>query len=137
MVDEVDEASGWDSIEAAFSETYGGVQPVHFAPGPPPSLGGVVSRISAYEAAIGCHFVSFGRTELFGKESDDAEVSGWAYELTLRSPAAPEPQGWAVELLLAVAQVTQQRGVVFADGHRLDVGGAIGSGDSALRAVAF
>ena len=40
-------------------------------------------------------------TELFAKESEDADVSGWGYELTLRSPAAGEPQAWALELLFA------------------------------------
>jgi hypothetical protein len=50
---------------------------------------------------------------------------------------ADAPQGWALELLVAVARVTQQQGVVFGDGHRLDVGGSIGGHESPLRAIAF
>jgi hypothetical protein len=64
-------------------------------------------------------------------------VSGWGYELTLRTPVGDEPQGWALKLLRAVARVTQQRGVVFGEGHRLDVGSGIGGDRSPLRAVAF
>jgi suppressor of fused len=64
-------------------------------------------------------------------------VSGWGYELTLRTLVGDEPQGWALELLRAVAHVTQQRGVVFGEGHRLDVGSGIGGDRSLLRAVAF
>jgi suppressor of fused-like protein len=135
--DEVDEAPGWDSIETAFSAAYVGVAPRHYSPGPPVSLGGILDGISAYETPKGWHFVTFGLTELFAKESDDAEVSGWGYELTLRAPVGDEPQGWAFELLLAVARVTQQRRVVFGEGHRLDVGSSIGGDGSALRAVAF
>jgi hypothetical protein len=133
----VDKAPGWDSIDAAFAEAYPGVQPLHYAPGPPVSLGGVVDGISAYETPNGWHLVTFGLTELFAKESDDAEVSGWGYELTLRTPLADAPQGWALELLVAVARVTQQRGGVFGKGHRLDVGGSIGGDESPLRALAF
>jgi suppressor of fused-like protein len=134
---EVDEAPGWDSIETAFSEVYTGVAPQHYAPGPPVSLGGILDGISAYETPSGWHFVTFGLTELFAKESADGEVSGWGYELTLRTPQADEPQGWALELLLAVARTTQQQGVQFGEGHRLEVGGCIGGDGSPLSALAF
>jgi hypothetical protein len=49
--DQVDEAPGWDSIDAAFADTYPGVEPLHYAPDPPVSLGGVVDGISAYETS--------------------------------------------------------------------------------------
>jgi suppressor of fused-like protein len=137
VADEVDEAPGWDSIEVAFSDAYPGVEPLRYAPGPPVSLGGIVDGISAYETPKGWHLVTFGLTELFAKGSDEAQLSGWGYELTLRTPVADAPQGWALELLLAVARVTQHRGVVFGEGHRLDVGSSIGGDRSPLRAVAF
>ena len=137
MADQVDEAPGWASIEAAFSAAYPGVEPRHYAPGPPVSLGGILDGISAYETPQGWHLVTFGLTELYAKESGDPQVSGWGYELTLRTLGADEPQGWALELLLAVAQVTHARDVVFGDGHRLDVGSSIGGDRSPLGAVAF
>jgi hypothetical protein len=64
--------------------------------------------IRAYETPKGWHLVTFGLTELFAKESEDPRVSGWGYELTLRTPAADEPQGRAMELL-AVAHETQEQ----------------------------
>ena len=137
MTADGDDAPGWASIEAAFSEVYPGVEPRHYSPGPPVSLGGILDGISAYETPQGWHLVTFGLTELFAKDSDDDKVSGWGYELTLRTPRDGEPQGWALELVQAVAQVSQQRGVRFGEGHRLDVGGSIGGDGSALRALAF
>jgi hypothetical protein len=137
MTDEVDEGPGWSSIEAAFSEAYPGVEPRHYAPEAAVSLGGIVDGVSAYETSTGWHLVTFGLTELFTKEADDAQVSGWGYELTLRTPMADEPQRWALELLLAVAKATQRRGVLFGEGHRLDIGSGIGGDGSRLQAVAF
>ena len=128
---------GWASIEAAFSAAYPGVEPRHYAPGPPVALDGVVDGISAYETPAGWHLVTFGLTELYAKDSDDAQASGWGYELTVRTPAAAEPPGWALELILAVARTTRQQGVVYGEGHRLDAGGRVGGEASALTAIAF
>jgi hypothetical protein len=135
--DAVDDAPGWTSIETAFAEVYPEVEPSHYAPGPPVSLGGVLDGISAYRSPEGWHFVTFGLTELYAKESDDPQHSGWGYELTLRTPPADTPQGWALELLHAVAQVTQRHNVLFGEGHRLDPRSRIGGDSSPLQAVAF
>jgi suppressor of fused-like protein len=134
---EVEDAPGWTSVETAFADVYPGVEPVHYAPGPPVSLGGVLDGISAYRSADGWHFVTFGLTELYVKESDDPQHSGWGYELTLRTPLADAPQDWALELLHAVAQVTQRHNVLFAEGHRLDPRSNIGGDASPLQALAF
>ena len=127
---------GWESIDAAFAELYPGIEPHHVAPALPTGLGGALDGISAYAAEDRWHFVTYGLTELYEKESDDPDVSGWGYELTLLAPRADEPPAWAFQLLLAVATQTDE-GTLFDVGHRLDTGHDIAGGDGPLTAVAF
>ena len=134
MAAESPNAPGWDSIDAAFAEVYPD-EPHHVATAPPTALGGVLDGISAYAAADRWHFVTYGLTELYQKESDDPDVSGWGYELTLLTPPAGEPPQWAFELLLAVARQTTG-GTRFDVGHRIDTGRDISGGDGPLTAVA-
>lgn len=131
------EAAGWESITAAFAHAYPGVDPVHRAPAVPPGLGGSLNGISAYASDDRWHFVTYGLTELFGKDSDDPDLSGWGYELTLLTPPSSDPPPWAFNLLLGVAGATQNKGEVFERGHRLDPGGPIDGDVSHLRAIAF
>jgi suppressor of fused-like protein len=137
MATESRDAPGWDSIDAAFAEVYPGVEPHHVAPELPTALGGALDGISAYAADDRWHLVTYGLTELYEKESDDPDVSGWGYELTLLTPRTDEPPAWAFELLLAVATQTAEGGMVFDIGHRLDTGHDITGGESPLTAVAF
>ena len=104
---------------------------------PPPGLGGALNGISAFGGRDRWHFVTYGLTELFHKESDDPNVSGWGYELTLLTHASAEPPRWALSLLLAVARITQEQGEWFDAGHRLDTGGDIAGGSGPLTAIAF
>jgi suppressor of fused len=137
MAAESEEAPGWDSIDAAFAKAYPRVEPHHVAPALPVALGGTLEGISAYAATNRWHFVTYGLTELYEKESNDPEVSGWGYELTLITPPAKEPPAWAFELLLALAGQTQELGTLFDVGHRVDAGRDITGGGSPLTAIAF
>ena len=128
---------GWESIDAAFAEVYPAGEPHHVAPALPTALGGALDGISAYAAEDRWHFVTYGLTELYEKESDDPDMSGWGYELTVLTPRADEPPAWAFELLLAVATQTGEGGMLFDVGHRLDTGHDISGGVGALTAVAF
>jgi hypothetical protein len=84
-----DPVPGWDAINAALEPTYGEVEPLHWGTvkrwrnGGPDPLDG----ISAYRVdgpPPHWHFVSYGLSELYRKESEDPEVSGWGIELTFR-----------------------------------------------------
>jgi hypothetical protein len=137
MPDDDERAPGWQSIDEAFEHVYPGVEAVHFTPGPPPGLGGALNGISVFGTNDRWHFVTYGLTELFQKESDDPGISGWGYELTLLTQPSGEPPRWALSLLLAVARVTQEQGERFDAGHRLDTGNDIAGGDGLLTALAF
>jgi len=86
------------------------------------------------------HFVSYGMSDLYGKETDDSEVSGWGLEFTLRLRRndEPEPPSWALSLLNNLARYVFQTGNVFDLGHHMDLNGPIALGsETAIRAIAF
>jgi hypothetical protein len=93
----------------------------------------------AYRAGAHWLLVTLGLTELFDKESDDATVSGWGFELTMRLPRAKaEPPAWALRLLDRLGRYVFSSGSALAPGHRMDPGGPItGTPDTRLTALAF
>lgn len=78
---------GWKAIEGAFAAVYPGqTDPKHYAVTIPWSLGGndPLDGISIYDGGDNWHFVTFGLSELYEKETDDPEYSGYGMEFTLR-----------------------------------------------------
>ena len=64
-----DGAPGWDSITAAFAAVYPDVTPVHKALPPGLAFGAPLQGVSAFPGPHGWHFVTYGLTELWTKES--------------------------------------------------------------------
>ncbi len=147
MADE-DEGStvGWDTLDAALAKLYGDVNPAHWGTLVPYALGGddPLHGVSAY-AAGGAkphwHYVTYGFTDLFEKETDDPEVSGFGFELTFRlarSAADTTPPTWPIGMLQNLARYVFKTGNVFAPGHHMDANGPIClDSETALRAIAF
>jgi len=97
--EEPDPASGWGALSATLDRIYAGQEPLHMGTILRWRLGGPdpLDGMSAYLHPDGhWHYVGFGLTELYDKESDDPEWSGWGFELTfrLRHPGAEPPQPW-------------------------------------------
>lgn len=83
------------------------------------------------------HLVTYGLSELESKQSDDAEHSGWGFELTLRVPDPAETPSWGVDLLNNLAAYVWTQGHPFAAGDHLDLRGPIKLGaDTAITAAA-
>ena len=81
------EAVGWDAIEKEFLRVYPGqTHPKHYGTIIKWMLGGKdpLDGISVYDGGSYWHFVSFGQTEIYEKETDDPEISGYGYELTFK-----------------------------------------------------
>ncbi|MCR4950736.1 MAG: suppressor of fused domain protein [Solobacterium sp.] len=81
------EAVGWDAIEQEFLRVYPGQNnPKHYGTIIKWMLGGKdpLDGISVYDGGSYWHFVSFGQTEIYEKETDDPEISGYGYELTFK-----------------------------------------------------
>ena len=101
------------------------------------AFGSPLQGLSAYRGPSWWHFVTYGLTELFAKESEDAEWSGWGYELTMRTPPTESPPDWAFGVLASLAKLTQGNQVLFGDGHRLQTGHPLAGLPTRLTAVAF
>ena len=85
MVDDADAASespGWEAINRALEPLDPGVEPQHWGTLLKWRLGGPdpLDGISIYEREDHWHYVSFGMSELYLKESEAEEVSGWGFE---------------------------------------------------------
>ena len=81
------EAIGWHAIEEEFLRIYPGqTNPKHYGTIIRWIFGGndPLDGISVYDGGDYWHFVSFGQTEIYEKESDVKEISGYGYELTFK-----------------------------------------------------
>lgn len=79
--------SGWDAIEQEFLRIYPGQNnPKHYGTLIKWRFGGndPLDGVSIYDGGDYWHFVSYGLTELYDKECEDPEVSGYGFELTLK-----------------------------------------------------
>ena len=140
------EALGWEAIDRAMAKLYGDAQPAHWGTAVPFHLGGEdpLHGVSAYRSEAGrphWHYVTYGLTELFDKETDDPGSSGFGFELTFRLARTAEetaPPVWPVSLLQNLARYVFHTGNVFSPGHHMNANGPIHAGSAtALRALAF
>lgn len=112
---------------------YPGQEPRHFGAVISYRLGGSdpLDGISVYrseEARPHWHFVTFGLSELYAKETEDPGVSGYGFELTFRlacAPDASEPPTWPLNFLQNMARYVFKTGNVFDDGHWMTANGPI------------
>lgn len=126
-------STGWDAISSACAVLYPGQEPKHFGTlisyrlgGPDPLQG--ISAWKRTEPVPHWHFVTYGFSELYEKESDDKDVSGYGFELTFRlktSPDAQEPPVWPLNFLQNLARYVFQSGNVFRNGDWMTANGPI------------
>ncbi len=140
------ESQGWDAIDQALESLYGEQQAKHYGTAIPYMLGGEdpLDGISVYESnspAPHWHFVTYGFSELYEKESDDEHTSGYGFELTFRlkrQENEEEPPSWAINLLQNMGRYVFGSGNVFHSGDYLDANGPIClASDTSLTALAF
>ncbi len=138
--------TGWDAIDQELLKVYGDQEPKHYGTVIPYLLGGEdpLEGISAYKSETPVphwHFVTYGFSELYEKESEDADYSGYGFELTfrlVRSEDEEEPPAWALNLLQNMGRYVFNSGNVFRSGDYLDANGPICQGaDTRLTALAF
>jgi hypothetical protein len=137
---EADNSPGWDAIDAALQPIYGDRKPYHFGTIISYALGGPdpIHGISAYrnsEPSPHWHFVTYGFSELWTKESSNSEVSGFGFELTFRPVCKPKekaPPNWALNFLQNLGRYVFETGNAFGVGHTLPLNGPIEAGSSTL-----
>jgi hypothetical protein len=127
------EAPGWDAIDAALGKLFPGQKPAHWGTNRLPGQDGLYA-LSAYRQGDGWFFVTYGLSELFSKDSDDADVSGWGFEMTMRvTGSGAEPPAWPRALLDRLGSYVFSSGRPFADGHRFDAVSQITGGNPPTR----
>jgi suppressor of fused len=143
---EEEQAVGWDAIDAALENIYKGKEPRHYAAVIPWMLGGPdpLNGISVWkrlDPSPHWHYVTYGFSELYEKDSDDKEISGYGFELTFRVACDPddqEPPAWALNLLQNLGRYVFQSGNVFASGHWMNANGPIAlETDTELKSIAI
>jgi len=76
------DAPGWEAIDARLAELYPDLEPKHYGTLHRFTLGGPdpLDGVSFYPRAAPMphwHIVGYGMSELYAKETEDAEHSGW------------------------------------------------------------
>ena len=128
-----DSAPGWIAIDSALARLYPGQEPKHYGTLIKWRLGGrdPLDGISAWKRESPLphwHFVTYGLTELYSKESANPAVSGFGFELTFRVACDAnddEPPRWALSFLQNLARYVFQSGNAFKDGHWMTANGPI------------
>lgn len=139
-----DNTKGWDAIDGALTKIYSDQEPQHHAPKVHHSLGGSeqLDGVSIYknEKRKFYHYITYGFSELYDKETDDPKVSGFGFELTFRlkyvSRQSKYPV-WPVNFLQNIAKVVFEKGLVFDDYHSLGTGPIKDDSDTEIKAVLF
>lgn len=144
-----DRSPGWEAIDEALAGIYGDVEPKHYGTimkwklgGPDPLDGVSIYESTKFDVAH-WHYVGYGLTELYEKESNYAEESGWGFELTFRlrrdsdDPAA-QPPVWPINLMQNLARYVFESRATFAAGHHMNANGPISVGSTTeLTALLF
>ncbi|MFC4912469.1 suppressor of fused domain protein [Actinomadura gamaensis] len=142
----MDESPGWTAIDRALQPLYGDTEPRHWGTIVAYRLGGPdpLDGVSAYVRDDHWHYVSYGMSELYGKESENPDESGWGFEFTFRLARAPgedeaEPPVWPVNLMQNLARYVFSSGNWFAPGHHMNANGPIAADrdDCTLSALMF
>lgn len=83
---EIIDTAGFDAIEKKFKKLYPKQEEIHFHAIVSSRLGGddPLDGISIFRGDGYYHFVTFGFSELYEKESEDMEYSGYGFELTFK-----------------------------------------------------
>lgn len=145
-------APGWGAIDDALARVYPGQVPHQFAsqtayeletPSPLPAVAvyeAPAQRLRGRAHPAHWHYIGYGLSELFDKSSADPEVSGFGFELTLRTAkeaGEAVPPAWGVRLLQALGRYVLSTGQGFDSGHRADLGGPLVPGlQTSLTAIA-
>lgn len=143
---EEEQAIGWEAIDKEMERLYGDQEPKHYGTMIPYSLGGPdpLEGISAYvkeEPLPHWHLVTYGFSDLYEKENEESEYSGYGFELTfrlLKHENEQEPPAWSLNFLQNLGRYIFTSGNYFQAGHYLNTNGPIAlDSDTLLQSIAF
>ncbi|MEZ5939978.1 MAG: suppressor of fused domain protein [Planctomycetaceae bacterium] len=142
--DDFDER-GWIAINDALEPIYGTQEPKHWGTILSYRLGGndPIHGISAYRSqhvTDHLHYITYGFSELWDKESDIPDISGFGFELTfrLKISADAEPPNWVLSFLQNLGRYVFETGNAFGVGHTMPLNGPICDGmETEIQAITF
>ena len=124
--------SGWDAITLECERVYPEQKdPIHYGTLIDWKFGGKdpLEGISVYDGGDYWHFVTYGLTELYDKESKDKDVSGYGYEMTfkLKKGVSDDNEIKCIcGILQEIARITFDEGEVFKPNEYLYTGQSVG-----------
>jgi suppressor of fused len=125
--------SGWDALDVALESLYGEQPPRHYGTILRYAMGGPdpVDGISVYTSDSPrphWHYVTYGFSELYEKESSNTSLSGWGFELTLRLARGDEhdPPNWPLRMFQTLGRH------IFGEGDPLEVGDVLDGSQAGL-----
>lgn len=144
MAEEV-KTEGFDAIVGALKQLYPDQEGLYYGTVISYRLGGndPLDGVEIYSADTPqphWHYVTYGLTELYEKETESPEISGYGFELTFRLKKEGEetPPVWPVSLLQNLARYVFQTGNVFGAGHHMNLNGPIAlEEDTKICAIGF
>lgn len=136
---------GFNAISKAMQRLYPDQAGLYYGTIIPYALGGndPLDGVEVWKSEHGIphwHYVTYGFTELYDKESDNPDESGYGFELTfrLRRGGEEQPPAWPVSLLQNLARYVFSSGNVFGPGHHMDANSPIAlETDTQLTALGF
>lgn len=143
--DEEGATYGMDAIDEAVEELYGDQEGFGYRTMIPMRFGGndPLDMVRIFESERGgishWHYVTYGFSELYDKECEDEDISGYGFELTFRlKKTGEEPEKWPISLLQNIARYVFKTGNVFAAGHHMNLNSPIQVDyDTDITAIAF
>lgn len=128
------ESSGWDAIDEETKRVYPDQNnPKHYAPPITWRCGGKdpLDGISVFDGGEYWHFVTYGLSELYEKETDDNEWSGYGMEFTFKlkkdNYEDEEKEIKCIcKLLQQIARITFETGDIFNSFESLYTGQTVG-----------
>lgn len=141
-LEEID-APGWNAIDNELKKIYPDIEGIHYgniSPFGEERLKGItVYDIDGENPHW--HFITYGLTELYGKEFEDTNRSGYGFELTFRLAKTDNDAkvpNWALNFLNNIANYIFKTGNVFSEGHYLNTNGPIeANSDTKIKAIVF
>ncbi len=126
--------SGWDAITKVFEKIYPGQKdPMHYGTLISWQLGGndPLDGISIYDGGDYWHFVTYGLSEIYEKEFEDKEYSGYGMELTLKLKKLNNEKEEAeikgiCGILQSIARITFTEGELFYPNEYIYTGQTMG-----------
>lgn len=121
---------GFRAIQRTFEKLYPGqTEPLHYGVLISWKLGGKdpLDGISVYDGGEYYHFVTFGLSELYEKESDNEHYSGYGFELTVKLRKSALEDGdqelqTMAGILQSLARLTFEKGETFLPGEYIYTG---------------